>query len=96
MRFFDGPAELPLSPELIARMERMMDDLQTRHDVAQAETEQAQAGFAASILTILRIRGIALSEEQHTQIAESRDSKLLTRWATRAETTASATNIFLP
>jgi Uma2 family endonuclease len=43
VRFFNGPAELPLSGELIAKLESMMDDLEARHDLALAQLQRAEA-----------------------------------------------------
>ena len=100
LRFLAGSATLPLSADLIRRLEGMMENLETKADQAQAQADQAKTqadqaktqadeameGLKEALLTILDLRAIPCSDAAHARIASTSDPATLRRWLLQART----------
>jgi Uma2 family endonuclease len=98
LRFFHEGALLQTPEELISELEDIAEQEQARAEQEQARAEQEQARaeqeqaraeqacarLAEAILTIARVRGLHLSEEDAVRVRETQDVELLSRWMTRA------------
>ncbi|MEP7125404.1 MAG: Uma2 family endonuclease [Byssovorax sp.] len=109
LRFLSGEATLPLSADLISRLQGMVESLETKADQAQAQIDQAQAradqaqarvdqaieGLREALLAILDLRAIPCSEAARARIAASVDPSVLRQWLLRATMAVTAEDIFL-
>jgi Uma2 family endonuclease len=85
LRFLAGEAELPGSAELLRRLEGMMASLEAKADLAAAQAEQARVQERAwALLTVLRVRGIAVPGSEHERILAEKDVERLGRWLEKA------------
>lgn len=100
LRFLSGSATLPLSADLISRLEGMVESLETKADKAQAQADQAQAradqavsqadqaieGLKEALFTILDLRAIPCTDEARARIASCADPATLRRWLLQSKT----------
>jgi Uma2 family endonuclease len=98
LRIFHGSAELYDSTELIAQMDRMLEEVQRRHDQAEQERQRAEQerqraeqerqralqDMRDALLAILAARGLEVDEGLRQTIAGCQDSAVLGRWLARA------------
>ena len=92
LRFLAGEAELPGSADLISRLQGMMESLEANAERAQTQAEQAQTqaeqaravAQAQAVLTVLRVRGIAVPDVERERILGQTDTERLERWLERA------------
>jgi hypothetical protein len=92
LRFLVGEAELPGSDDLIRRLQGMMAGLEAKARAAEERAReveedvvQAQAAAQAQdVLTVLRIRGLAVTDADRERILAERDGGRLQRWLERA------------
>ncbi len=61
-------------------------------DVIRAEGRAE--GLAEAVLRVLRVRGLAVSEEQRRRALGCTDLEVIGRWLDRAEPVASADDVF--
>jgi predicted transposase YdaD len=61
---------------------------------ARGEARGKAEGKADAVLRLLRVRGVALTDEQRQQVATSADLAQLDRWFYRAITAATAADVF--
>ena len=90
LRFLAGEALLPGSGDVLRRIQGMMESLEAK--AAQAEEAQV-ASQAHAVLTVLRVRGIAVSDIERAKILGERDPRRLERWLDRAETAGSLAEV---
>lgn len=91
LRFLSGEAELPVSTDLIRRLQSMVVSLE-----AKAEESERQARLeerARSVLAVLDARGIDVIGDQRERILAERDEGRLERWLQRAVTAGSFTEV---
>lgn len=108
LRFLSGEAELPGSGELIRRLQGMMASLEAKAEQAQTQAEQAQAqaeqaktqveraqaaAQTRAVLTVLRVRGIAVPDDGRERILAETDVQRLEQWLERATTAASLAEV---
>jgi Uma2 family endonuclease len=101
LRFLAGEAELPGSADLIRRLQGMMENLEAKAEQAQTQAEQAQtraeqaraAAHARDVLTVLRVRGIAVSDADRERILAEKDPARLERWLERSILAASVAEV---
>ena len=83
-----------MTPE---RCQRLQDLIMLHPDVDKPKTTYEWAAFnrgkAASILEILMLRGIGLSEQERQRVLSEADPARLSRWLQRALTAASAADV---
>jgi membrane protein involved in colicin uptake len=111
LRFLVGEAELPGSDDLIRRLQGMMSNLeakarQAEEQVRQAEEqvqqaeEQAEAARAQAraeaVLTVLRVRGVAVPDAARARILAERDEGRLERWLEKAAVAGSIAEVLAP
>jgi Uma2 family endonuclease len=101
LRFLSGEATLPLSADLITRLQGMVESLESKADQAQAQIDQAQAqadqaidGLREALLTVLDLRAIPCSDDARARIAASTDPATLRRWLLQAKTAATLEAVF--
>jgi Uma2 family endonuclease len=101
LRFLYGSAELQGSPDLIGRLQGMVESLTTKADQAQAQADQAQAqaeqalaGLQGAIFATLEARGIACPDEDRARVGSCADPAALQQWLLRAVTAGSAGEVF--
>ena len=87
LRFFKNLAQIPTSEELVGRLQKMTDSFQDQLEDAERERKEAVdrlAGARTSVIEMLlrRLaeRGLALTEEQRTQVLACDDFGRLLRW----------------
>lgn len=97
LRFFHGAAELYDSSSLIARLSRMVGDLETRADeqTTRANEQAARANAAVESLRSgihqsLQVRGLTASAATLERLARCDDPLVLGRWLGRALTAGDA------
>jgi hypothetical protein len=61
---------------------------------AEGRVEGRTVERAEAVLRVLRVRGLAVSEEQRRQALGCTDLEILARWLDRAEIAASAEDVF--
>ena len=100
LRFFANQALVPDARELLERLQAIADERQgalqeaeLRASDAVERLSRAQVALARSVIEACRLRGIALSPEQHAQVASSLDADQLARWAERAFAATSAAEL---
>jgi Uma2 family endonuclease len=90
MRFLAGEAELPGSAELLRRLEGMMESLEARAEQAEeARAQERAATQARDVLTVLRVRGIAVPDVERARILAETDAERLERWLEKGITAGS-------
>jgi Uma2 family endonuclease len=95
LRFFSGEATLPVSADLIGRLQGMMENLQTKAQQAQEQADQAlAAGLREGLLAILDARGIACPDEARARIESCGEPSTLRRWLVRAKTVSLVEEVF--
>jgi Uma2 family endonuclease len=90
LQFLAGEAALPDSAGLIGRLQGMLESVEAKAEQAQAQAEQAQA---RAVLTVLRVRGIAVPEAARERILAQRDTERLDRWLEKAVVAASLDDV---
>jgi Uma2 family endonuclease len=104
LRFLSGEATLPVSADLIGRLQGMMEKLQTKTQQAQTQVEQAQAqadqalaaGLREGLLAILDARGIPCPDEARARVESCAEPSTLRRWLLRAKTAGRVEQVFSP
>jgi Uma2 family endonuclease len=110
LRFLSGEATLPVSADLIGRLQGMMENLGTKAQEAREQAEQARAqaeqdraqaeqalqGLREGLLAILDVRGISCSDEAQARIESCAEPATLRRWLSRAKTAGLVDEIFTP
>ncbi len=92
--FLAGEAELPGSSDLIGRLQGMLVSVEERAEQAQIQAEQAQAQTAANaLLTVLRVRSIAVTDAERERVLAERDVARLQRWLEKAITASSLAEV---
>lgn len=94
LRFLAGEALLPVSADLIGRLQGMMGNLEAKAEQAQAQTDQALAGLREGLLAILDVRGIPCSDEDRERVESCVEPSALRRWLARAKTASSSLEVF--
>ena len=90
LHFLVGEAKLPGSADLISRLRGMIVSVEAKAEQAQAQAEQAQAqGAANALLTVLRARGIDVTDAGRERILAQKDIKRIERWLEKAIVAAS-------
>jgi Uma2 family endonuclease len=90
LRFLAGEATLPISADLIERLQGMTENLASK--VEQAETK-AEHIARNGLLAILDVRGLPCSEQARARIDACTDPSTLEGWMLRAKTAASIEEI---
>jgi Uma2 family endonuclease len=105
LRFLAGEAELPGSDELLRRIQGMMESLDAKAEQAEAQAEQARnraeqaqaqgerSRAARDVLTVLRVRGIAVSPAERDRILAETDADRLERWLEKAAVAGSLVEV---
>jgi Uma2 family endonuclease len=100
LRFLVGEAELPGSEQLIGRLRGMMARIEDRTrqveeaiEAAQRLADQALAGQARAVVTMLGIRGIAVGDVERERILGERDVSRLERWLEKAAVAGSVAEV---
>jgi len=101
LRFLAGEAELPRSADLIRRLQGMMENLEAKAEEAQATADEAQAtaehagasARAQAVLTVLRVRSIAVPDAERARILAETDPARLERWLEKAVAAASLAEV---
>ncbi len=83
-----SPEEQTIMTELRQRWEREKSELRTA-----ARAEGKAEGKAEGILTMLRARGLPVSESVRTRVLSCKDLSMLDRWLVRAATAVSDTDV---
>jgi Uma2 family endonuclease len=103
LRFLSGEATLPVSADLIGRLQGMMESLGTKAQEAQEQADQTRAradqalqGLREGLLAILEVRGISCSDEARARIDACAEPSTLRRWLSRAKTVGRVDEIFSP
>lgn len=108
LRFLAGEATLPLSVDLISRLQDMVTNLATKADEAQAKVDEAQAradeaqaeamqaidGLREALLVILEMRSIACPDDARIRIQLCHEPATLRRWLSRARSVANIADVF--
>jgi hypothetical protein len=109
LRFLSGEATLPVSADLIGRLQGMMESLETKALAAQEEAAAAQeqaeraraqnqeavaAGLREGLLAILDARGIACQEDARQRVDSCVDATTLRQWLLRAKTATRIDDMF--
>ncbi len=87
-----SPEEQRIMTELRQRWEREKAELRTAA-MAEGEARGEAKGKAEGILTMLRARGLSVSEPVRARVLGCRDLRMLDRWLIRAATAASDTDV---
>jgi Uma2 family endonuclease len=88
LRFLSGEAALPVSADLIDRLQGVMASLEAKADQAEAR------GFREAVLALLQARAIPVSDEARARVEACMETTTLRRWLLRATTAASVDEIF--
>ncbi len=97
LRFLSGEATLPVSADLIGRLQGMMENLQTKAQQAQAQADHALSdGLREGLLAILDARGLTCPDEARARIESCAEPSTLRRWLLRAKTVDSVEQVFPP
>lgn len=103
LRFLSGEATLPVSADLIGRLQGMIENLGTKAQEAQTQAEQARAqiepalqGLREGLLAILDVRGIACPDEARARIESCAEPATLRRWLFRSKTAGGVDEVFSP
>jgi Uma2 family endonuclease len=94
LRFLVGEAQLPGSDELIRRLQGMMVSLEAKSRQAEERAEAAQvAARAEDVLTVLRVRGLAVPDAARARILAERDAGRLEGWLEKAAVAGSIAEV---
>jgi Uma2 family endonuclease len=94
LRFLSGEATLPVSADLIGRLQGIQENLEAKAEQAQTKAEQALAGLREGLLTLLDVRGIPCSDEARARVEGCAEPSTLRRWVSRAKTAGSVAEMF--
>jgi Uma2 family endonuclease len=95
LRFLSGEATLPVSADLIGRLQGMMENLEAKAEQARANADQALAGgLREGLLAILDVRGIPCPDEARARVESCAEPSTLRRWLSRAKTVGSVEEVF--
>jgi Uma2 family endonuclease len=101
LRFYQGMAELIGSPELIDRLNGMVESLEAKAEQAEAKAERAEARIdealastRESVLGVLAARGIPGAGDARARVTACEDLALLQRWLVRALSASSVGDVF--
>lgn len=108
LRFLAGEAALPLSVDLISRLQDMVTSLETKADEAQAKVDQAQAaatqaqaeatqaidGLREALLVILEMRAIECPDDARIRIQLCHEPATLRHWLAQARTAKTIADVF--
>ena len=108
LRFFMNESMVPTEAELVARLQRVVDerdDALTESERQRAESERQRADvvdrlarvqitLARTVLELCRLRGLALSEDQRARVLSETEPDALAAWAERAAEVESAAALF--
>lgn len=101
LRFLSGEALLPVSADLIGRLQGMMGNLEAKAQQAQAQADQAQAqaaqaleGLREGLLAILDVRGIPCPDEVRARVESCAEPSTLRRWLVRAKAASRVDEVF--
>ena len=92
LRFLSGEALLPVSADVIGRLQGMIKNLEVR--AHQAQVDQALAGLRESLLTILDMREIPCPDAARARIEACADPSTLRQWLAQAKTATSVEEVF--
>jgi Uma2 family endonuclease len=101
LRFFQNESMVPTETELVARLQRVVDE---RNDaLTESERQRAdvvdrlakvQTSLARTVLELCRLRGLALTEDQRARVLTETEAEALATWAERAATADVAEPLF--
>lgn len=101
LRFFVNQSMVPTEAELVARLQRVVDE---RNDaLSESERQRAdvvdrlakvQITLARTVLELCRLRGLALSEDQRARVLSETEADTLAAWAERATEVDGADALF--
>lgn len=94
LRLLSGEAALPVSADLIGRLQGMMESLGTKAQQAQEQADQALQGLREGLLAILDVRGISCPDEARARIQSCAEPSTLRRWLLRSKTAAAVDEVF--
>jgi hypothetical protein len=81
LRFLAGEAVLPGSADVLRRIQGMMGSLESKAEQAEEARDATQA---RAVLTVLRVRGIAVADTERARILAETDVERLERWLEKA------------
>lgn len=94
LHFLVGEARLPGSADLISRLRGMIVNIEAKAEQAETQAEEAEArGAAGALLTVLRARGIAVTDVERERILGQKDVKRIERWLEKAIVAASLAEV---
>jgi Uma2 family endonuclease len=89
LEFLSGEAMLPVSADLIGRLQGMMENLEAKAN----KVDEALAGLREGLRALLDARGIACPDEARERIESCAEPSTLRQWLSRATTAASIDEI---
>jgi hypothetical protein len=92
LRFLSGEALLPVSADLIGRLQGMIKNLEVK--AHQTQADQALVGLREGLLVILDMREIPCPDEARARIEACVEPSTLRRWLARAKTATSVEEVF--
>ena len=93
LRFFTGESELAGTPDLLGRLQGMVDEQAAKATQAATLAEQALQVARDAILALLEARNIPGLESVRAQISACDDPTTLQRWLQRATTAQTAAEV---
>lgn len=101
LRFFTSDSLVPTERELVARLQRIVDERQLERDDAARERDdalgsltRAQISLCRSVLRVCEARGLALTAAQSARVNGEHDVAQLSAWVERALSAESPDAIF--
>lgn len=94
LRFYYGMGELIGSPDLIGRLQTMVEEQAAKAEQAQSQAEQALSGARATLLAICEARRLPCPDEARARVESCDDLATLQRWILRAATVAALDEVF--
>jgi Uma2 family endonuclease len=108
LRFLAGEAPLPVSADLISRLQGIVESLETkaehaesradqaesRADQAQSRADEAIEGLREALLAILEARGLPCPDDAHARIQACDAPATLRLWLSRARAASSPEEVF--
>ena len=109
LRFFVNQSMVPTESELVARLQRVVDEREDALSEAERQRNEAerqrddtldqlsrvQVTLARTVIELCRLRGLALTEDQRARVLSEPDAAALSTWAERALTADGADALFL-
>jgi len=97
LQFLSGEATLPLSTDLIGRLQDLQKSLESRAEQAQARADQALAGgLREGLLAVLDVRGIPCPDEARARLEACAEPAVLRHLLARAATAVRVDEVFEP